>query len=69
MKQFLTPLQTSFDSLLKFFGYDTLWSVMAANNSSSSSPSNGGWPTSISYKRTPYAHQSTDFPYGWYKII
>lgn len=59
-----TPLQTSFDSLLKFLGYDTLWSVIAANNSSSSSPSNGGCPTSISYSNTPYAHQSTDFPYG-----
>lgn len=47
------PLQTSLASLLRFFGYDTLWSVIAANNSSSSSPSNGGCPTSISYRRTP----------------
>lgn len=65
----ITPLQISLDSLLKLFGYDTLWSVIAANSSSSSSPSNGGWPTSISYKSTPYAHQSTDLPYGWYKMI
>lgn len=42
---------------------------MAANSSSSSSPSNGGCPTSISYSSTPYAHQSTDLPYGWYRMI
>lgn len=26
-------------------------------------------PASISYSRTPYAHQSTESPYGWYAII
>lgn len=55
-----TPLQISLASLLRDFGYDTLWSVMALKSSSSSSPSNGGWPTSISYNKTPNAHQSTD---------
>ncbi len=61
----LTPLQISFASLDSDLGYETVWSVIAANSSSSSSPSKGGWPTSISYKRTPNAHQSTDLLYGW----
>lgn len=44
-----SPLQISLLSFDMDFGYETEWSVIAWNNSSSSSPSNGGWPTSISF--------------------
>lgn len=39
----LTPLQMETASLDRDLGYDTLCSIMDWNNSSSSSPSNGGW--------------------------
>lgn len=39
----LTPLQMETASLDRDLGYDTLCSIIDWNNSSSSSPSNGGW--------------------------
>lgn len=41
-KESYTPLQMATASRDIDLGYETLWSVMDVNNSSSSSPSNGG---------------------------
>lgn len=55
----LTISNNRFASLDKNLGYLTSSLQMLQNNSSSSLPEKGLCPTSISYNKTPNAHQST----------
>lgn len=48
-----------FDSFVKNFGKKAVSLQMDQNNSSSSQPLKGDWPSNISYNKTPNDHQST----------